>query len=160
MTTTMYTGNAERRAADRSAIIEVLHRYANRAVENADFESMAETLFTEDGVFVLPDGRTVPRTEIHQILGGTGPTLIRHHITTIDIEFNSDDEASADSFFMALTDLAQPDHWGRWHDSLRRQDDGRWLLTSKEPIADGFAPHGWLGSILLKNRPAMEPGRS
>ncbi len=146
-----FTGTAMERAVAPSAITEVLHRYASLAVEQADFAAMAE-LFTPDGVFVLPDGVPVPRTEIHRIVNGNEPGFIRHHITTVQIDFTSDTTAESDSFFVAYTDLASPDHWGRWRDSFRRQDDGRWLLTSKHPVAEGFSPLGWVATVLLPSQ--------
>jgi len=139
---------AVERAVARSEITAVLHRYANMAVEQADFAGMA-VLFTPDGQFVLPDGTPVPATEIEKVVAGNEPSFIRHHITTIQIDFISDTTATTDSFFIAYTDLASPDHWGRWRDSFRRADDGRWLLTSKQPVIEGFAPEGWVATVLL-----------
>ncbi|HZZ53674.1 MAG TPA: nuclear transport factor 2 family protein [Trebonia sp.] len=141
------------RAAARSAITEILHRYANMAVEQADFAGMT-VLFTPDGKFVLPDGTELPCTEIARVVNGVEPSFIRHHITTIQIDFTGDGRATADSYFIAYTDLAQPDHWGRWRDSLQRQEDGRWLLTSKQPIVEGWSPTGFWGSVLL---PSLVP---
>lgn len=142
------TSAAIERSAARSAITEILHRYANMAVEQADFAGMA-VLFTSDGQFVLPDGTAFPATEIHRVVNGQEPNFIRHHITTIQIDFSSETTATADSFFIAFTDLAQPDHWGRWRDSFRREDDGRWLLTSKQPLVEGFSLSGWWGTVLI-----------
>ena len=141
------------RAVARSQITEILHRYANMAVEQADFAGMA-VLFTADGQFVLPNGTAVAATEIEKVVNGNEPSFIRHHITTIQIDFTSETTATADSFFIAYTDLAQPDHWGRWRDSFRREDDGRWLLTSKHPELEGFSPTGWVATVLL---PSLTP---
>jgi hypothetical protein len=88
------------------------------------------------------------------VVNGVEPTFIRHHITTIHIDFADESSATADSFFVAYTDLAQPDHWGRWRDSLARQPDGGWLLTSKQPLVEGWAPQGFWGSVLL---PSLAP---
>lgn len=139
------------RAVARSEITEVLQRYANLAVEKADFAAMAR-LFTADGKFILLDGTAVPTTEIAKIAAGHEATWIRHHLTTIHIEFTSDSTATADSYYIAFTDLAQPDHWGRWRDTLRREPDGRWMLTSKQPVVEGFHPEGWVATVLF---PAM-----
>lgn len=146
-------GAAVERAVARSQITEILQRYANMAVEQADFAGMA-VLFTADGQFVLPNGAAVGATEIEKVVNGSEPNFIRHHITTIQIDFTSDTTATADSFFIAYTDLAQPDHWGRWEDTFRREDDGRWLLTSKHPVVEGFAPNGWVATVLL---PSLAP---
>ena len=136
------------RAVARSEITEVLHTYARIAIEQADFAAMSR-LFHEDGQFVLPDQTALPCTEIHRVVNGNEPTFIRHHITTIDIEFTSGTTAETDSYFVAFTDLAAPDHWGRWIDKFKRTSDGSWLLTQKAPIIEGFAPTGWVGTVLL-----------
>ena len=148
------TSNAEavERMIARSEITAILQRYANMAVENADFAGMAR-LFTDDGTFSLLDGTAVPVTEIEKIVAGHEATWIRHHLTTIQIDFTSETTATADSYYIAFTDLAQPDHWGRWRDTLRREPDGRWMLTSKQPLVEGFHPEGWIATVLY---PAMQ----
>ena len=148
------TSNAEavERMIARSEITAILQRYANMAVENADFAGMAR-LFTDDGTFILLDGTAVPVTEIEKIVAGHEATWIRHHLTTIQIDFTSETTATADSYYIAFTDLAQPDHWGRWRDTLRREPDGRWMLTSKQPLVEGFHPEGWIATVLY---PAMQ----
>jgi hypothetical protein len=113
---------AMERAIARSEITAVLHRYANMAVEQADFAGMA-LLFADDGQFILLDGTAVPVTEIEKIVDGNEAAWIRHHLTTIQIDFTSETTATADSYYIAFTDLAQPDHWGRWRDSFRRALD-------------------------------------
>lgn len=135
----------------RSEITALLQRYANLAVENADFAAMAQ-LFSDDGTFILLDGSAVPKTEIERIVAGNESVFIRHHLTTIHIEFTGDDTATTDSYYIAFTNLAQPDHWGRWLDTLRREPDGRWVFTSKQPVLEGYHPDGWVATILL---PAM-----
>lgn len=136
------------RVAARSQIMEVLHEYANMAVEQADFAGM-HRLFHEDGRFILTTGAAVSCTEIHRVVSGSEPNFIRHHITTVRIDFTSDTTADTDSYFIAVTDLAVPDHWGRWRDTFRRGADGRWLLTRKEPVIEGFAPGSWVATVLL-----------
>jgi hypothetical protein len=136
------------RSVARSEITEVLHRYANLAVEQADWAAMGK-LFFPDGRFILPDGRIFSPNEIHQIVNGhEEPTFVRHHITSTQIDFTNPTTAKADSFFTVYTDLAQPDHWGRWLDEFRRED-GRWLLTSRQPVIEGFSPTGWWGTVLI-----------
>lgn len=139
---------AVERTVARSEITALLQRYANMAVEKADFAGMAR-LFTSDGKFILLDGTAVPVTEIERIVAGNEATWIRHHLTTINIEFTGDGEATADSYYIAFTDLAQPDHWGRWRDTLRREDDGQWKLTSKQPVVEGYHPEGWVATVLF-----------
>ena len=147
-----HSTEAVERAVDRSEITAILHRYANLAVERADFAAMAR-LFTADGKFILLDGTAVPPTEIAKLVAGNEATFIRHHLTTIQIDFTSETTATADSYYIAFTDLAQPDHWGRWLDSFRREADGRWMLTSKQPVVEGYHPQGWIATVLF---PALE----
>lgn len=131
----------------RSEITALLHRYANMAVENADFPGMA-ALFADDGVFVVLDGTAVPASEMESIVGDNESVFLRHHLTTSHIEFTSATTATADSYYIAFTNLKKPDHWGRWLDSVRLEDDGRWVFTSKQPVVEGYDPDGWIGSIL------------
>ena len=136
------------RAVARSEITEVLQRYANLAVEQADFAGMAR-LFTTDGHFILLDGTAVPATEIERIVDGHEAKWIRHHLTTIHIDFTSETTATADSYYIAFTDLAQPDHWGRWRDTFQLEPDSGWMLTSKQPLVEGFHPDGWIATVLF-----------
>jgi len=152
------TADALERMIARSEITSVLQRYANLAVENADFTAMAR-LFTDDGRFILLDGTAVPATQIELIVAGHEATWIRHHMTTIQIDFTSETTASADSYYIAFTDLAQPDHWGRWRDTLRREPDGRWMLTSKQPVLEGCHPDGWIATVLLPALQAVGRGQ-
>jgi hypothetical protein len=140
------------RAVARSEITAILQRYANLAVEQADFAAMAE-LFTDDGQFILLDGTAVPATEIERIVDGHEAAWIRHHLTTIQIDFTSDATATADSYYIAFTDLAQPDHWGRWRDAFRREPDGQRKFTSKQPLVEGYHPAGWIATVLY---PALQ----
>lgn len=153
--TTQETSDAATAAADRavarSEITSVLQHYTRLAVEKADFAAMAR-LFTDDGKFILLDGSAVPPADIQELVGDNEAKWIRHHLTTIHIEFTSETTATTDSYYIAFTDLAQPDHWGRWLDTFRREPDGRWMLTSKQPVVEGFNPQGWVATVLY---PAM-----
>lgn len=147
------------RVVARSEIMEILHEYAYMAVEHADFAGM-DRLFHRDGQFVLTTGTAVPSSEIHRVVSGSEPNFIRHHITTVKINFTSDTTAETDSFFIAVTDLAVPDHWGRWRDAFRRGADGQWLLNRKEPIIEGFAPDSWVATVLLPALPDAQDARA
>ena len=135
------------RAEARSAITELLHRYAAMAREDADFAAMVP-LFSEDAVFILPGDVEVPPTDIHKIAEGAPPAFIRHHVTTVDINFTSVDSARAETYFIAYTDLVQPDHWGVWRDELRKTPTG-WRLTRKHPVVEGFTPGGYFERAII-----------
>lgn len=137
------------RSLAKAAILDVLHRYAYLAQEDADFEAMVP-LFTPDGTFTLPNGEVVAPADIQSIVATGQPDFIRHHVTTVAIDFLDEDHARADTYFIAYTDVAQPDHWGRWEDLLDRQPDGSWLFADKHPIVEGYAPVSFWADLLAK----------
>ncbi|MXG89299.1 nuclear transport factor 2 family protein [Nocardioides flavescens] len=141
--------SAHDRAAAKSAVLDTVHRYAHLAKEAADFDAMVP-LWTPDGTFTLPNGHAVPPTEIRTIVATGEPDFIRHHITTCVVDFPTPDVARADTYFIAYTDIAQPDHWGRWDDTLARQDDGRWLFTNKSVVIDGWAEVSFWADLMAK----------
>ncbi|MGU3293192.1 YybH family protein [Williamsia sp. M5A3_1d] len=145
------------RPTDRSLITAVLHRYAHVAREEADFDRIA-TLFTEDGTFALQDGTTWGRDEIGNVVRGDEAAYIRHHVTTIDIEFDAEnpDIARTKTTFFAITDEAAPDHWGHWDDVVRRQPDGTWLIAERTVIAEGADPDGWLMRVYTAEAESAE----
>ncbi|MDD9946577.1 MAG: bifunctional 3-(3-hydroxy-phenyl)propionate/3-hydroxycinnamic acid hydroxylase [Myxococcales bacterium] len=138
------------RPEDRALITAVIHRYCHLAKENADFSAMTP-LFTPDAVFSIP-GKDLAPDQIGQVVRGQGPTFIRHHATTIDIRFVGDDQAHTETFFLAMTDEARPDHWGCWRDVFRRQADGSWLIAKRTVVPEGAVPGGWLARAY--SRPA------
>lgn len=126
----------------RSEITSVMHRYASLAREGADFSAMAKC-FTPDALYRLPHGVAIPPSRMVEVVRGNEAKYIRHHITTIDIQFVGENEARSEAFYLALTDLACPDHWGMWRDVFRRQADGSWLIQDRTIVVDGAAPGGW-----------------
>ena len=73
----------------------------------------------------------------------TGGGRIRHHTSSLRIDFDGVDDARATSYFLAIT-AAGPDHWGVYRDRLRRVNE-RWLLSRREAITEGAAAEGWQG---------------
>lgn len=133
----------------QGAIRDVLHRYAALAKEDADFEAMVP-LWVEGGTFTLPDGTAVGADQISVIVATGQPAFIRHHITTIDYDFTSDETAETETYFIAYTDIARPDHWGRWVDTFRKQGDGRWLLENKSVVIEGWAEVSFWADLMAK----------
>ncbi|NMO00685.1 SnoaL-like domain-containing protein [Gordonia sp. TBRC 11910] len=132
----------EARPHDRSLITAVMHRYCNMARENADFAGMS-VLYTPTARITFPDGREVGAHEMAKVVKGNGPTFIRHHATTLDIEFDGDTAADVVTMYIAITDQAAPDHWGSWTDRFVKQTDGRWLIDRRTIGVDGATPGGW-----------------
>lgn len=138
------------RADDRACINAVVHRYAHNAREgllNGDNLNEQFVLFTEDAVVILPNDTQVPITSIADVIRGEEAKYIRHHITTVDIRFDGEDEARVESGFIALTNEASPDHWGCWRDRFEKQGDGSWLIRERAIVVDGAAPGGWFGRL-------------
>jgi hypothetical protein len=132
----------------REQIRETLARYAHCA-DTGHFAELAE-LFVEGGVLEI-DGRAPlrGRQEIAALLVNTKASLaatlehplIRHHVASVMIALHSPDEASARSYFLAIT-ARGPDHWGRYRDQLTRAGE-RWLFRHRRVRPDGHAPSSW-----------------
>jgi hypothetical protein len=140
------------RADDRALITAVVHRYCYYAREGLYSEpdssgSVMFALFTPDAAVTLPDGSQVPVQDISSVIRGNEPNFIRHHATTIDIRFNGDRDAAVETYFIAITDVAAPDHWGYWRDRFTKQADGSWLISTRAIVGEGRAPDGWLAGM-------------
>ena len=135
----------------REQIRDTLARYAHCADTGRFAELVA--LFTEDGVLEI-DGRPPlrGRAAIETFLGGTKTNLaanltrplIRHHVSSIRIEVHSPAEASAVSYFLAITERG-PDHWGRYRDRLVPVGD-QWLFQHRRVRPDGHATNSWVAT--------------
>jgi len=134
-------------ATARSLILGLIYRYASVARENHDHGQITE-LFELDGIVQFPDGSELEPSRLGEITGTNPPKLLRHHLTTVDIQFISPDEAHCQSYVIAGTHLKLPDHWGRWDDVVKRQNNGRWLFKKKIILVDGMDPNGWLITTL------------
>ena len=138
----------DKERAARADITTVIHRYASLARENADWDALA-TLFAPNAVYRLPHGVAVDPSRMAEVVRGNEAKYIRHHVTTVDIEFVGDDEAHTEAFHLAVTERASPDHWGMWKDVFRRVSapggDGRrvWLIQDRTIVVEGAAPTGW-----------------
>ncbi|KAJ9645041.1 hypothetical protein H2204_001503 [Knufia peltigerae] len=137
-------GTLERTIA-LSEIQAVLHRYAVLARDNAAWDQMA-LLLTKDGLYRLPNGTVVKPSEMSTVVQGQEAKYIRHHITSIDVHFTSDNEARSIALYLAVTDKSAPDHWGQWEDVFRRTEDGAWLIADRSIVVDGCDPKGWFGT--------------
>ena len=133
--------------AARLAIDDTTARY----VRFADGGRAAElaSLFTEDGVLVTDTDEVHGRAAIARYLadaktslaGSAGGGRIRHHVSSLRVDFSSPADARATSYFLAIT-AAGPDHWGRYRDHLVRVGD-RWLFARRAATVDGWAPGSW-----------------
>jgi SnoaL-like protein len=145
----------------RELIRETIARYAHYA-DTGRFTELAE-LFTEDGVLEIHERPPLQgRTAITEFLNGTRVSLastverpyIRHHTSSLSIDVLGPDEASAKSYFLAITDRG-PDHWGRYRDLLVRVGD-RWLFRHRSVRPDGHSPSSWRATRPATKRPQSE----
>ncbi|KAI0157334.1 hypothetical protein GGR57DRAFT_461604 [Xylariaceae sp. FL1272] len=134
-------------ATARSLILSIIYRYAALSRENGDFAPMAE-IFEPGAVVKFGNGREFAPTDLGKVISNPPPTLLRHYITTVDIQFDSPDEARCESLLMVQSHLKAVDHWGRWTAIVRKQPDGRWLFREKTSFLDGFDPDGWVAQAI------------
>jgi ketosteroid isomerase-like protein len=136
----------------RELVRDTIARYAH-LVDRGKFDELVE-LFTEDGTLDTGPGPPARgRAAVRQVFVQTGTRLtaaairplIRHHVSSIQIDLAGADSARAYSYFLAVTERG-PDHWGRYHDDLARRGD-RWLFHHRRVRVDGHAP----ASILARD---------
>ncbi|KAI0192510.1 hypothetical protein F4808DRAFT_442890 [Astrocystis sublimbata] len=157
MSTALPVGNSTdmspaEEATSRSLILALIHRYASAARENVD-SAMMKQLFEHDATFTIMD-RAISPADIGAIIRDDPPALLRHHVTTIDVQFVSADEAHCQTYVLASTDLKITDHFGRWDSVVRRQEDGRWLFSKTVVVLEGVDPDGWLAASLNRKAAA------
>lgn len=136
----------DQEAIARTQITAVMHRYASLGRENANWAELGK-LLANGATYRLADGTELPAERMSEVVRGKEAKYIRHHITTIDIQFTSDTEAHAEAIFFAATDTTFNDHWGVWSDTFRKQDDGRWLIQERTIVIEGMAPGGWCDAV-------------
>ena len=125
--------NSAEEATARTLIMALIYRYASLAREDGDYSETAK-LFEPNAMICFPDGRELPASDLGEITRSNPPKFLRHHLTTIDVQFDSPDEAHCQSYVIAGTDVKMPDHWGRWDDAVRRQSGGEWLLRTRSSL--------------------------
>ena len=83
-----------------------------------------------------------------EVVRGNEPTFIRHHITSIDIQFVNETEVHAESYYFAVTHMSSFDHWGYWKDVVTRDGpEGEWLIADRTVGVDGGDPKGWFKTM-------------
>lgn len=123
-----------------------MHRYASLARENCNWEELGK-LLAPGAIYRLVDGTELSAHQMSDVVRGNEAKYIRHHITTIDIQFLSDSEAHCEALFFAATDTTFNDHWGHWKDIFRKQGDGSWLIQDRSIVVEGMASGGWCDRV-------------
>ncbi|KAF3384216.1 hypothetical protein DPV78_012767 [Talaromyces pinophilus] len=133
-------------ALARVQITAIMHRYAWHARDNANWDAIA-SCFEPNGTYRLSDGRELPPSRAKEVVRGNEAKYIRHHITTIDIVFVSEDEAHTTAQFFATTEHRFIDHSGHWKDVFRKQKDGSWLIHDRTIVTEKQDPGGWSAKV-------------
>jgi ketosteroid isomerase-like protein len=133
--------------AAREEIRNTIASYAH-LVDRGRMDEVA-ALFADDGT--LEAGHLPPvrgRDAIRQYLIGTKSrlaatrrTLVRHHVTSVTVEMNGADAATASSYFLVLGERGI-DHWGLYRDTFVRVS-GQWLFLHRRVRTDGRSPDSW-----------------
>jgi uncharacterized protein (TIGR02246 family) len=131
----------------RESVRDLVARY-NANADAGRFDQVLEC-FAPNAVMEL-DGRPYRgRDEIRTIFtavaerlrGRTGPTIVRHHTSTLQIDVVGPDDVSSRCYYQVLSEKGL-DHWGRYFDRYR-EFDGRWVFAHRREFLDGFAPESW-----------------
>jgi uncharacterized protein (TIGR02246 family) len=133
------TDKESRRLSDELAIRTLLARLA-QAADGGDLEDYID-MFTEDASWEFPLGPRHGRADIRQGAQErrdqkvTGPgSSTRHVITTVAVEIDSEDAATADSYWIFYRDTAtEPKifNMGHYHDAFTREA-GSWRLARRQ----------------------------
>lgn len=136
-------------ATARTLILALINRYASlaRGLPDPQINQEFASLFLPNATISMPDGRVLLPSEILKITESNPPELLRHHVTTIDVQFDSNTQARCQTYVIAGTHLKMPDHWGRWDADVVKTEDGRWLFARKVIIVDGLADGSWLKGV-------------
>jgi uncharacterized protein (TIGR02246 family) len=127
------------RVAAELEIRNVISRIAILADQGDLDEYIAQ--FTEDAVWAFPSAPRHGRADIRagaearRAEGTTGPsTATRHLITTVAVQVDQADRATADSYFVFLQNTTTSPtvfNMGAYHDTFVHQGDG-WRLARRE----------------------------
>ncbi len=131
--------------AAREGIRDLVARYNSYGDAGRIDQQVA--LFAPDAVLEIV-GQPVCRgpEEIRSLFSsamGSGAEiqLIRHHVSTHQIDFESRDQATGRSYFAVYTE-AGLDHWGRYLDAYR-VIDGAWRFGARKVEVEGQVAGGW-----------------
>ncbi|KAI1333133.1 hypothetical protein F5Y16DRAFT_4204 [Xylariaceae sp. FL0255] len=137
-------------ATARTLIQALLGRYASTTREDADWSQITE-IFEPGGTITFHGDRVLAVENLQEIVQDAPPPLLRHHITSVDIQFISVKEAHIQAFNIATTHLKMIDHAGLWNFVARKQADGRWLLVKNVVELEAFDPEGWVAQNFDKH---------
>ncbi|EED12029.1 hypothetical protein TSTA_001010 [Talaromyces stipitatus ATCC 10500] len=115
-------------AIARTHILSLINRYASFARGIPDQQNEIAVLFEPNATILLPDGRELSPLEIGKITENNTPKLLRHHVTTVDVQ---------------------------WDDVVVRSGDGRCPFKRKVIVVDGMDAEGWLSQTVAEGVEAV-----
>ena len=129
----------------RETIRDTLARY-NHAGDSGRFDAMIEC-FTHDGALNVVGGAAYRgHHELLAFFSGVSDstndaarfTVLRHAVSNVLIEVESESTARSRAYFHVLTDIGL-DHWGSYRDEFTNVN-GRWLISKRSVKTDAYAP--------------------
>jgi hypothetical protein len=133
----------------REQIRDIVARY-NATADSGRFDDTIE-VFADGAVMEVGDQVLEGRPAIRELFAATQdsiadhagdqPRYVRHLTATLQIDLTSATEAKGRCYFQVLLPHGL-DHWGRYLDSYGLRD-GRWVITHRRVVTDGWAPGGW-----------------
>lgn len=142
----------------REHIRDTLARY-NHSGDRGRLAELA-ACFAPEGVLELKDDdRSTGPKEIEARLSRvvsasqnrTRRPLIRHHVSSTQIQLEDDQEARVRSYFLVFTETGL-DHWGRYEDLFCRVGES-WLIAHRRVKIDGTARPSSLAADYLTDNP-------
>ena len=133
--------------AARVAISDTTARYVRCADSGRSAELAA--LFADEGLLRTDAAEVRGPAAIASYLDAQKASLagsggrIRHHVSSVRVDFEDEDHARAVSYFLALTAIGL-DHWGTYRDRLERVG-GQWRFAERAAHVEGSAPGSWAG---------------
>lgn len=113
------------------AIARTLARYCHLC-DDGEFEAFAE-LFDADAVFTVRGREYRGREAIRAFMeAAQGPDARGKHVLGQSVVDVDGDAACAVTDYLFVTKALAVSSAGRYHDTLRRGDDGIWRFTSRE----------------------------
>lgn len=140
----------------RELIRETLARY-NHSGDRGRLQELAEC-FAPEGVLELRDddlstGPQEIEARLTRVVSGSRERaprpVVRHHVSSIEIQLESEEEAQVHSYFLVFTETGL-DHWGRYDDRFRRCGE-HWLIAHRRVRIDGAADTSSMAADYVTN---------
>jgi uncharacterized protein (TIGR02246 family) len=131
----------------RESVRDLVARY-NAAGDSGRFDEVL-SLFAPDAVLDVDGIAYVGHDQIRSLFDGaaeafregTGPVLVRHYTSTLQIDVDGPAQARSRCYYQVLMSHGL-DHWGRYIDDYA-VIGSRWVFTRRREMLDGTTAGGW-----------------